>query len=319
MSLLTNVLQTTIKPDIYLDISRISELHMVINKHTRDKKQRLMIETYTIAHNALDLKKNARLKKLLTTGTVYGITHPEWITHMIIPQQLTQTYGEKSGAEFLIHQEKITLSSTADCYLTTSFRMDMINQSVEHCRNLGITIDHIISPVQIGKQITDTTNHYSVWIDEKYSWICWHREGEVLYSKGFAIGTDDLVNVIAEKVSVDIDQAKKILHKYGITKHHPEPGMTARLYAVLQPIASMIAVWEGDHTDYAYLKQSYQSPMKLYMYGAGADIVGMDQFFALTSHKSIENNHDSFLNNIINQEATKKSLTDYAALIYTIN
>ncbi len=319
MSLLTHVLQTTIKPDIYLDISRTSELHMVIYNHTRDTKKRLQIETYTLPLQSLNLKKNAHLKKILTTGNVYGITDPSWITHYIVPEQLTKTYAEKSGIEFLIHQEKLAASPTNDFYLTTSFRMDLINQSVERFAQMGISIHHIISPTQIGKQMTDETSHYSVWIDEQHSWVCWHRENQVLYSKGFSIGSNDLITAISDKVSLDTDQAKKILQKYGVSKHHPEPGMTARLYALLQPIASMISVWENDHKDYAYLKHEYQNPTTLHLYGPGADIVGIEQFFTLTTGKITENKHDSFLNRVVNQEKTKKSLTDYASLIYTMN
>ena len=318
MSLMSRIFKRTLKPDIYLDIARTSELVMVVNHHTYDTKKRLQIETYTFSHADLDLKKHAPIKKLLTTGTVYGVTHPEWITHYIVPEQLTKTYGEKSGAEFLIHQEKLAASPTNDFYLTSSFRMDLINQSVERYKKMGITIDHIISPVQIGNVSVDKPT-YSVWIDQSHSFVCWHVGNQILYSKGFSIGIRDLVSVIADTVSIDTTAAQKIIDKYGIAKHHPEQSVIGKLYAVLQPIASMITVWEDDHKQYTYLKHQYHTPTTVHLYGPGADLLGIEQFFTLTTGKITENNHDQFLDNVVSQLPTKASLVDYAPLIYTIN
>lgn len=323
---LEKLIPHTTKPDMFLGFSGTS-LKWIVSSGIKDTHGRIRITAAgTIAHIGTKNKKtlpkdfisyvaSANIQYVLPVGTC---------THTLTTQQvdMAQVHAEAPG--FVVTQKSLASTRGTDIYQTTSVYIEQVKHDINVLHRLGVvptSVYHVAHGMSFRDNHLRNPATIIVYLGEVSSWVSWVVNGDILYQQDIMIGTDILVKTISELVHVSYDDAKNILQKYGITRSHPQVDVFVKLMDILEPITKTIQLWINDYAQYTYMPKTYSShPGIIYVYGPGATIPGIEQYFVLQTGISVENISEKILQDyILDGDTHRDALIPYESLIIQVH
>lgn len=114
------------------------------------------------------------------------------------------------------------------------------------------------------------------------------RLGKIVASIWCQVGSRDLVNTLQTTLKISEHDAQKIIRDYGILSTHPDKTILSALYQTLVPITNGIKQALDSCSGILYSHPFYQgSPEQWYIYGIGASIPGIAQYFGIKANASV--------------------------------
>ena len=156
----------------------------------------------------------------------------------------------------------------------------------------GFTVDHIdiasFSIHRFARYMQQGALYGTIAIGTHTTQISIVRSGKIVASVWCQVGSRDLIATLRSALKISERDAEKIIREYGILSTHPDKHVLAALHKTLQPVTDGLQQVLASCSGTVYNHSFYQGiPEQWYIYGIGAAIPGISQYFGIKTGASV--------------------------------